>query len=279
MPVFKYKFIKPQTGRQNSATRYAYDEAALRAELAEAGIPDLISVEELPPERATDRQVEYLRDLGVSIPPVLTKAEASDLITNATKRRSPMDGKARTLAEHYKVEVSRFMSKQSLYSRIASDLRYRNDPSQMAEWFVYRVYRGHFDRTGPGIESPADARLREIAKALAHDPSAFSSLRRAYESTEHGFRWFGPFNAPDGYSYDGDSRRTACFKFTHERLIAAGLLVERQKAEQRFVIDAVSAASQAAIAGNTSLQEKKGCLGSLLLICFLPAIFLVFALH
>jgi len=61
--------------------------------------------------------------------------------------------------------------------------------------------------------------------------------------------------------------------------IAAGLLVERQKAEQRFVIDAVSAASQAAIAGNTSLQEKKGCLGSLLLICFLPAIFLVFALH
>lgn len=279
MPVFKYRFIKPQTGRQNSASRYAYDEATLRAELAGAGVTELISVEELPAERATDRQIDYLRDLGVTVPPDLTKAEASDLITNATKRRFPMDSKGRALAEYYKIEATRFMSKQSLYSRIAGELRQRGDPVQMAEWFVYRVYRGHFDRTSPGIETPADTRLREVAEALTGDVSAFSSLRRAYESTEYGFRWFGPFNAPDGYSYDGDSRRTACFKFVHERLVAAALLPDRQKVEQKFVRDVAYEAAPVSNVPSVLAQDKKGCLGSLVLICLLPAMFLVFALH
>ena len=265
MPRFNYRFIKASTGRTNRGARSAYDEAELRAVLAQEGI-DPIDIEMEAPEAATERQIDYLRDLGVTWSGELTKREASDLIENAKDGRSPMSPSLGRLARHYRTEVTRYTSKERLYRNICGQVSSADDGNGLAEWYVYRVYRTGCDRNGAMIDHPADARLQAAVGALLQDESAMRSLRKAARDTDSGFRWFGSFQGNDGAIVTGDSRKSSCFKLAYGELAKAGLVPSVMKSDR-----ATSAAirhENRTMGGAADMPSatRSGCLGSALLL-------------
>lgn len=238
MPLFRYRYVRPETGRLNTGRKRAFDEAHCRDLLAREGIRDVRDIVAEPDEAATDRQIAFLRDLGGHCPPGATKDEASDLISNRQRGREPGDAYERGLAAFYKVEVTRFASKHSIYKAIAFALAGDDNARDLVNWYVYRVYRTSFDRARgwPPITTPGHHEIRAISDRLMHDQDIVRSIRRECDSAK-GWRWFGTYRAPDGAQYDGASRATAAYKTAHAALSEAGL-VQSTGVTRRYVVAA-----------------------------------------
>jgi hypothetical protein len=237
VPYFRFRFVKPETGRLNTARRQAFDEVHCREILAREGIADVrdLVVEEEP--GATDRQLAYLRDLGGVAPPGVTMGEISDLIRNRQKGRQPAGAYERGLAALYRVEVTRFASKHAIYKSIAFALAADSDPRELVNWYVYRVYRTSFDRSrgAPVISIPSHSQIRVISDRLTQDAEVVRSIRREAE-TAQGWRWFGKFRAPDGQEYQGASTVTSAYRTTLAALMDAALCQVVSQAK-RYVSD------------------------------------------
>jgi len=207
MGTFEYRFVKASTGRVNKGVATAYDEMTLLADLKKKGM-EAFDVVRLPERSATEAQIDYLRDLGVAPPSGLTLAEASDLITNANQRKVPAGSPERRLAQRYKVEITRFSSKETIYRLIVNHLLGSDDVAHLAEWFAFRVYRSRCDRNAATVlNSPDDSRFALVGRSIEADQQARRSLLAAARSTNHGFRWFGEYRG-----WQGNSDRSIAFK-------------------------------------------------------------------
>lgn len=218
MAEFEYRFVKATTGRVNKGRVGAYDEEEARAILLSRGIT-VSEIEKLPPDLATERQLDFLRDLGGVAPPGTTKREASDLIDNAQFKRIPAPPALRPIATRYRVEITQYTSKENLYRAVVSTLRANRDLKALAEWYAFRVYRSGCQRQASGVlVLPSDPRFAEVAEEILADVSLVASLQREAERTSTGFRWFGQYRGNQG-----DSDRTAVFRFTATALASKAL--------------------------------------------------------
>lgn len=234
MPEFKVRYIKRSTGRANSATLSAFDEAHLKEILSENGeIAELLDVSVLPAPDATDRQLAYMTDLGVRPSRPLSIREASDLIDNAQSRRQPADHNDRMLAARYRIETTEFTSKAVIFQRILAKVS--SDPVNLSRFFVYRVYRDALgDERAGAITDPNYPPLEEVAAALRADPSTMQSLQRQATTSTTAFRWFGDIAGRDGVLLKGDSAATAAFKAAVAGLSQNGLYsVKRRESSGR----------------------------------------------
>lgn len=222
VPVFEYRFVNPSTGRKRKGARRAFDQDQLIELLGRENVyPDEVTeVAEPPP---TEPQMELMRDRGIGFPIDVTKAEASNLITNYFDRREVADATDFDLAEALRVETSRFASKATLYRWILADM-VRRGPEDLATWYVYRVYRDAYDRDGPGIRDPLDSRFVQIGAAIAADRRLRTSLSRAATQSRVHFRYFGEYTTPDGVDLHGDGDRSEVYKFALDEIAALGLL-------------------------------------------------------
>jgi hypothetical protein len=223
LPRFNYKFIRKSSGRANRATAYAFDEAELRERLAlDPQVAEILEVSVAPDIEASEAQLDYLRDLGGSAPHGVTMAEASDLITNAQRKRGPGSEADRALAAHFRLEMTRYASKASIFERIVDSLNDR--PEDLARFYVYRVYRDSLGEARHGaITDPAHPPFAQIASELLANDRARRSLLRAASSSSCGFRWFGELRGPDGLSRTGESDRTEAYAVAKAGLIRLGL--------------------------------------------------------
>lgn len=229
MPEYAYRFRNPETGRMNKGKIAAFDEADARASLASDGVVDVQELQRLPDPPATERQLEYLRDLNVQVMAGTTKWEASDLIDNAERRRVPAGPRERQLAARFKVFVTRFSSKDSIYRGIAQVCAARKDGRELAIWFVFRVYRDRCDRVSDAvIDDPFDSRLVAVAARIAADARLMAALRRGVREGKN-WRWFGKFEAPDGALYQGESRETTVYRAARAELERTGLVSEKRQ--------------------------------------------------
>jgi hypothetical protein len=238
MPYFTFRHLNAKTGRTNKARRRAFDAAHL-AELAAAeglqGLTDIVAEAEPPPSQ---RQIDYLRDLGGRAELATTSAEASDLIDNALGRRDPAGERERGFARLYRVEATRFASKAAIFRAIAIRLADRADRRALVEWYAFRVYRDACDRASPAvIDTPSDGRLCAVAAKLLADDKVVSSIRRDAGSAD-GWRWFGTFRGADGFDHSGASRSTAAYKTCLAALRSAGLVPETRPRPDRGAIHA-----------------------------------------
>lgn len=223
MPEFKFRYIKRSTGRANSATLSAFDEAHLKEILSgNEEVAELLDVTVLSAPEATDRQLAYMADLGVRPSRALSIREASDLIDNAQSRRQPASDDDRMLAARYRIETTEFTSKAVIFQRIL--VKVSGDPVSLSRFFVYRVYRDALgdERTG-AITDPNHPLFEEIAAALRADPSTIQSLQRQAKTSTTAFRWFGDIAGRDGVLLRGDSTATAAFKAAVAGLSQNGL--------------------------------------------------------
>lgn len=222
MAYFTVKYIKPATGRINTMRRSAFDRDRLLRALSDEGIAVQEVIED-PPSPASERQTDYLRDLGGTVFPGMSTDEAHDLIDNAIERKTPSDQSGVEVARHFNIPITRYTSKGAIYARALQAAEAAGD-QVLARWFAYRVYRVEFDRSLPGVTSPDHAAIRLIADEIVADDKQLSSLKRAARASTTGFRWFGQFTGKDGATHTGDSKRTSVYVFVVKRLVEMGMI-------------------------------------------------------
>lgn len=208
MPKFEVLGKGKDTGRKRRKI-YGASSAAEATRLAESDGTIVDEINELPPAPPTERQIDYARDLGITIPPDATKNDVSDLISIKVDNDKPSTIRHRSFAKLYGLETTEYIGKKVLFDQIKYVLDKPGRERDLASWFTYRVYRGLVKGADNApIKGPDDAIMQKIGGMLAQDQSVIRSIRR-YGGRE--IIWFGEFTAPSGRVYNGGSKRTIAY--------------------------------------------------------------------
>lgn len=262
MPSYEIQGKGKDTGRKRRRVYSAPTEEDAR-KLAEADGTLVEVVNEIPPEPPTERQIEYARDLGISIPPNATKDDLSDLISLKVDRDKPATERHKAFGRNYGLDFTNYIGKKALFNRIQAALIAPGREKQLLSWFTFRVYRelAGGAENAP-INGPSDPIIEEIASQLFSDEKILKSVRR-YEGAD--LIWFGEWTAPDGTVHNGGSNRTAAYKEV------AALLKQRAqlpKGTRKISQPSAQRSGRVAVAAN----ESKGCLSVIALAIALPVL-------
>jgi hypothetical protein len=138
MPDFEIVGKCKDTGRKRQRIYTAENESEARSK-AEADGTIIESIRELPPEPATERQLSYAKDLGISIPSNPTKNEMIYLISKAV---DPPASKTQMycLNEHgIQLDKYTFESIEKVVATLDKELQQVN--RELARWYMYSVIR------------------------------------------------------------------------------------------------------------------------------------------
>lgn len=265
MPSFEIKGKGKDTGRKRRRIYTApNEEEAMK--LAESDGTLVEEISEIPPEPPTERQLEYARDLGISIPANATKDILSDLISLKVDRDKPATERHKKFGRMYGLEFTDYIGKKALFNRIQATLVAPGREKELLSWFTFRVYRelANGGESAP-ISGPDDTVIQEIANELVADEKIIKSVRR-YEGSE--LIWFGEWTSHDGYVHTGGSNRTAAYKQ------ASSLLKQRAKFPEKPQKRSTSSVERKSRKANAT-SESKGCLSVVALA--IPAVALTAA--
>lgn len=268
MPSYEIKGKGKDTGRMRRRIYSAPNETEAK-QLAEADGTLVEEATEIQPYPPTERQLDYARDLGISIPDNVTADYLSDLISLKVDRDNPATERHKNFGRMYGLEFTNSIGKKALFNRIQAALVTPGRERELLSWFTFRVYRelaGGSDNEP--ISGPDDLIIKEIANELATDEKIIKSVKR-YEGSE--LIWFGEWTSPEGYLYTGGSNRTAAYKQ------ASSLLKQRtnfSKKPQEHSSSSVQGRSRNAKAK----RESKGCLFVVVIALAIPAVALTAAL-
>lgn len=250
-----------ESGRRRKRIYSAPDENTARC-LADEDGTLVQSIIELPPEPPTDRQIKYAKDLGILIPPNVTFADLSDLISFKQNNDKPATERHKQFARNYNIQTTDYIGKKSLFNMIQSTLSIPGREKELLSWFVFRVYRrlvrGASDAP---IQGPDHTIIQEISEQLVVNEKIIQSIRR-YEGKE--LIWFGEWIAPDGSVLTGGSNRTAAYKE------AAALLKKKANFPVKQPTPSPKLKHRPAHQSTTNLDKPKGCLSVIALALLIP---------
>ncbi|BBO87021.1 hypothetical protein [Desulfosarcina ovata] len=256
MPRYEIQGKGKDTGRKRKRTYSAASESEAR-QLAEEDGTLIEEVTEIPPDPPTQRQIDYAKDLGISIPANATKDDVSDLISLKVDRDKPSTERHKKFARAYGIEFTDYIGKKALFNRIQAALVSPGREKKLLSWFTFRVYRELISGADNApIDAPDDPIIEEIAEELVTDEKILKSVRR-YEGSE--LIWFGEWTSPDGYVHTGGSNRTAAYKQV------SSMLKERAqfpKNEQKKV----RSSAHARDGNQKDRSEPKGCLSVMMVV-------------
>lgn len=172
-------------------------------------------------EPATERQLAYAKDLGISVPPGATKEEVSDLIDARLNNDKAAAPHYQIIAKRYGVTSTRYTGKKNLFDRLYARLAKPGRELDMTAWFVFRVYRELVDGAPDApVKDPNDGPIQEIARKLLEEAAVVKSMRR-YQGRD--LVWFGEWTSPNGTVHEGGSNNTIAYKRASTLLREKGL--------------------------------------------------------
>lgn len=140
MPYFEVAGTSAKTGKPlKPKTLQAFTEAKARAMAQESGMV-VATVIQLPEQEPTEKQIEYARDLGISIPRGANRREVSDLISCEVELDEPAESELRALAEKFEVDYTEYVGRGKLCGYIWNSPAIQGDKNTAA-WFTYCLYR------------------------------------------------------------------------------------------------------------------------------------------
>ncbi len=209
MPIYEVKGKEKDTVRKRTRIYSAANELEA-TRLAEVDGTLVDEITEIPSEPPTERQLDYAKDLGISIPANATKDDVSDLISLKVDRDKPITARHKKFGKAYGIEFTDYIGKKALFNRIQAALIAPSREKELLSWFTFRVYRELASGADNApIKGPDDPIIKEIAEELVSEEKIIKSVRR-YEGTE--LIWFGEWTSPDGHVHTGGSNRTAAYK-------------------------------------------------------------------
>lgn len=255
------------SGRARRKVVKAYHEQQALELARESGM-EPHAVERLPDAPATERQLAYAKDLGITIHDGATLREISSLISIQERKDKPARTGLIDIARDLGVDAHDHIGKRELFRLVANTLADTDSHHALASWFIYRVARSLREENiaSDPIDHPLDERVSRIAEVLIADKSAMQSIRR-YEPEK--LIWFGTWTAPDGMVVTGGSVRTIAYGVAAEALRRQFMedlrLQALRDAPARAARIAEEDAREAARAAERKAAEPKGCLG--VIIC------------
>lgn len=209
MPRFRIDGFGKQTNRPRSKVYRADNEYWARVK-AEGEGTDIISVKELDPDPATERQIDYAASMGVEIPQGANISEASDLISFALADDVPAKPETVQVADQFGVERTDYAGEKRLYERIFSELSTPGMEEALIRWFAFNAYK---DRTrarkGGALSGFNDTKLDAIVNQMALNSKVVLSIKR-YNPL--GLMFFGERTRKDGFVEPGGSIRSEAYK-------------------------------------------------------------------
>lgn len=261
MPSYEIKGAGKDTGRKRRRIYTAPNEAEAK-QLAEADGTLVEEITEIPPDPPTERQLDYARDLGISIPANATKDDISDLISLKVDRDKPATERHKNFGRKYGLEFTNYVGKKALFNRIQAALVVPGRELELLSWFTFRVYRELASGSDSApITGPDDPTIKEIANELIAEEKIIKSVRR-YEGSE--LIWFGEWTSSDGYVHTGGSNRTEAYKQVSSLLKQRASFPE--KPQRRSSSSVQQRSRNAKVTG-----ESKGCLSVIVIALFIPA--------
>ena len=124
----------------------------------------------------SEKQLDYLKDLGVVIPAGITKIDASCMISRATGEDSLKSPSASlvALANGFNLQYSAFVGEKELFSLIVR----QKDDRNRAALYVYGVARAMRGVSfGNMLEDPEVDKYYSIADRIVADPALLKSLK------------------------------------------------------------------------------------------------------
>lgn len=221
-------------------------------------------------EPATQRQLDYARDLNIDIPPNPSKDEMAYLISMRLDNDKPATERHIGFAECFNIDVSLGIGKKALFDRIKWELEKPERETDLIAWFVFRVYRQlvHGVDNAP-IDSPNHPIIRDIATHLSYSTAVLKSIRK-YQGRS--LIAFGDWVSPSGNLYQGGSTKTIAYRET------ASLLREKLNLPHTSHNEAPSNSSsnrKARKAKNKSNEASNdGCASVIILFFFLYLVYL-----
>lgn len=209
MPYFEVAGTSAKTGKPlKTKTFQAFTEVKARTMAQESGMV-VSSAIQLPEQEPTEKQIEYARDLGISIPSGTNRREVSDLISCEVEFDEPADSELRALADTFEIDYTKFVGRGKLCGYIWNSPAIQGD-NITAAWFTYCVYRDLLPkRVKPVATTPDHPALQEIANKVAQDASLMESIYR-YRGSNLSF--FGQKTTKKGDLVEGGSNRTKAYK-------------------------------------------------------------------
>jgi hypothetical protein len=221
MPYFKVTGTSAK-GRAVSKTLPAQTPAGARRTAEQNGIT-VESVERLPPEPATDRQLSYARSLGIAVPDGASLDQMSDLISRSVEPAASAWLVQRAKALIADLDPDRYFGVEYV-TRQLNEVIGVNSPQfhrARAFWYLHGVLRHQRIATwlSPDAAGVRDDTMWTLVDAFVADSGAHKSMQRDWQSnTLYQLPEFG-----DGYGGTLSSR-TAGYKRAAELLRSSGLI-------------------------------------------------------
>ena len=225
-------------------------------------------VSDLIDEGLTRRAIAYARERGFRIPQTLTDKEERDLRAAELDSDVPSNESDRRLAERYGVAYTSVTGKSALYHQILLNLKEGARDGELAEWFVFRVYRHRVkDADNSPIGSPNDPIIQEIARAIAADPQLMKSIRRYDRDLLH----FGDWMDSEGFTRSGESDNSMAYKRVSEILRSRELVSPRGSTRSSAAVTQLQGASNKPDGHET----KKSSLAAIIIVLIVAVALLI----
>jgi len=204
-----------KTGRKRRKVYYGANESCVRVRAENDGT-EVMEVNAMPADPATDAQLSYADDLGIYIPENAGKDDLSALIALEIDGDYPAEERHREFARFFDVYFSEYTGKRRLFNCIQLELLQEGRQDDLLSWFVFRVYRNMvYGRLDVEIDGPGNDIIKKVADQLLSDKRVIKSVRR-YKGED--LIRFGDWDSPNGFSCFGGSKGTLAYKSTRALL-------------------------------------------------------------
>lgn len=220
--ILNYKLFKVagkhiETKRVRTLKINAIDEEDAIELAKNSGLETIESIEVIPFEPPTERQIEYATDLGITIPDDACKWDVSTLIDRVVERDGTPREELIEFATNRRLFFSKYIGKSALYNLIFRELP---DLDRVA-FFVFCVYRHISDDRHANLDThPYRDRFYEFAENHVKDERFMKSMNR-YSGGQ--LKFFGELTI-NGWIHTGGSVNTIAFKAARQFLIDNDLI-------------------------------------------------------
>lgn len=259
MPFYKISGIGKETNRKRTKRYKAKDEITAKLLAQEEGtIVENIEFEK--PEPATERQIKYANDLGLTFPSDININEMSNLISKKVDedKDAPswlLSYVLNILPEENGLIITKYIGTKNLFAILINKHSSESNYKELAKILCYSILNDNhnYNWSKPFKEMANSTVIENISELLSKNQQVINSIKR-YEP--HDYIFLGKSINDDGYESLNNIDRTNAYQITKNLLSENKLLGVKQFRNK----------SDNNISNSKVAHKKQGCLGSIIIV-------------
>jgi hypothetical protein len=252
-----------QTKRKRTTAVYAKTPEQATNLAKQQGFIEPLEIAEIPYNLPTERQIEFARDLKITIPRDASKEDVSALISKKLEYDTDPNPGLYEFADNRGFVFSKYIGKKSLYNLVFSNL----ETLDKIAFFAFSLYRFLSDDRHANLDtSPYREDFFAFANKNISNTSFVNSMNK-YEGND--LRFFGKLTIKDNNSITethGGSVNTIAYKTTAD-FLQERFGLQRTRAK---TIYKDNKASQLELASSIEKQNATGCASIFLVMLGIP---------